>query len=159
MIHIGVDPGLTGAITFISPNTLVVEDLPTTPLPGNGLIKRRIDGRALAKLVRANVPAGEKAEVFLEQVATMGGKNNAVQTQGSLMRTLGAIETVFECMGIPVTMLSPQKWKRMYGLKADKKKSLATARALYPEAPLTLASHHNRAESLLLGHWGKVNKS
>ena len=159
MICIGIDPGLSGAISFVTDRSCVVEDLPTMPLPGNGLISRKVDGRALAQLIRRNVPIGETATVFCEQVNTMGGKDNAVQTQGSLMRTLGAIEAVLECMGMAPTMLSPQKWKRFYGLDADKKKALATARALYEAAPLSLAKHHNRAEAILIGHWGLRNKS
>jgi len=159
VIYIGIDPGLSGAISFLSERSCVVEDLPTMPLPGNGLITRKIDGRSLAALIRKNVPIGETAEAYLEQVSTMGGKNNAVQTQGSLMRSLGAIETVLECLGYRPTMLAPQKWKRFYGLDADKKKALATARGLYASAPLSLVKHHNRAESLLIAHWGLRNKA
>jgi len=159
VIYIGIDPGLSGAISFVTDRTCVVEDLPTMPLPGNGLITRKIDGRTLAKMIRANVPIGETAEAYLEQVSTMGGKNNAVQTQGSLMRSLGAIETVLECLGYKPTMLGPQKWKRFYGLDADKKKALATARGLYPAAPLSLVKHHNRAEAVLIAHWGLRNKA
>lgn len=158
-ISIGIDPGLSGAISFVSERGCVVEDLPTMPLPGNGLITKKIDGRALAQLIRRHVPIGDVAMVFCEQVNTMGGKNNAVQTQGSLMRTLGAIEAVLECMGMAPTMLSPQKWKRFYGLDSDKKNSLAAARALYEDAPLSLAKHHNRAEAMLIGHWGLRNKA
>lgn len=159
MIFIGIDPGLSGAIGFVTERSCVVEDLPVMPLPGDGLIKNKIDSRALVALIRKNVPPGEKAAAYLELVSTMGGKNNAVQTQGSLMRSLGAIETVLECLGYAPTMLSPQKWKRFYGLDADKKKALAKARALYETAPLHLAKHHNRAEALLIAHWGLRNKA
>lgn len=158
-VFIGIDPGLSGAISFLTERTCVVEDLPTMPLPGNGLITKKIDGRALAALIRKNVPPGETAEAYLEQVSTMGGKNNAVQTQGSLMRSLGAIETVLECLGYRPTMLAPQKWKRFYDLDADKKRSLEVARALYKDAPLQLAKHHNRAEALLIAHWGLRKKA
>lgn len=159
MIFIGIDPGLSGAISFVTERTCVVEDLPTMPLPGDGLITQKIDGRALAMLIRKNVPIGETAEAYLEQVNTMGGKNNAVQTQGSLMRSLGAIETVLECLGYKPTMLAPQKWKRFYGLDADKKKALVVARGLYRAAPLSLAKHHNRAEAVLIAHWGLRKKA
>lgn len=163
MITIGIDPGLTGAIAFVGPNLCVIEDLPTMALPGSGLVRNKIDGRALAKLVLMNVPPGEKALVFCEQVSTMGGKNNAVQTQGSLMRTLGAIEAVFECLRMAPSMVHPQKWKRWYGLldskqtdSERKKASLLKAHALYPDTTdtsLRLAKHHNRAEALLIAHW------
>lgn len=157
MISIGIDPGLSGAVAFVDHRSCVVEDLPTVALPGNGLVTRKIDGRAFAELLRRYTVAGEPVQVFLEQVSTMGGKNNAVQTQGSLMRTLGAIEAVLECMRMPPTMVYPQKWKGWYGLGKDKAAALDKARGLYPAlatSTLKLAKHHNRAESLLIAHWG-----
>jgi hypothetical protein len=153
MITIGIDPGLTGAVAFVdSYGTCSIEDLPTLPLPGTGMIKRRIDGRALAEIVRRFVPAGERAFVVIEDVHAMGG--SAVQTMGSMMRSVGAIETVIEMLRLPIHPVSPRTWKAHYGLKADKAASLDTARALYPSAPLKLAKHHNRAEALLIAHYG-----
>jgi hypothetical protein len=155
MIAVGIDVGLTGAAAFLGSNgTCTVEDLPTVDLAGNGLIRRRIDGRAFAEIMRRNCPVGEPVRVFMEQVSTMGGKNNAVQTQGSLMRSLGAIEATLEVLRVPALMVHPKAWKGFYGLSSDKKESLQVARTLYPRAPLTLARHHNRAESLLIAHWG-----
>lgn len=153
---IGIDPGLTGAIAFIdSRGCVVVEDIPTVELPGNGMVKRKVDGLALARLVRNHCPAAESATVVCEAVRAMGGQNNAVQTQGSLMRTLGAIEAVFEVLRFPWQIVEPQTWKRFYGLGADKAASMNTARTLYPTAPLKLAKHHNRAEALLIAHYGR----
>lgn len=158
MISIGIDPGLTGAIAFVDHRSCVVEDLPTMPLPGNGLVTRKIDGRALVELLRRHTIPGEPVRVYCEQVSTMGGKNNAVQTQGSLMRTLGAIEAVLECMRMAPEMVQPRKWKGFYALGAEKAASLEKARALYPNlasSTLRLVKHHNRAEAVLIAHWGQ----
>jgi hypothetical protein len=161
VICIGIDPGLTGAISFIdSRGTCVIEDLPTMTLPGNGMIKRKIDGRALADLVHRHCALGEGAPLVLcEQVRAMGGKNNAVQTQGSLMRTLGAVEAVLEVLRYPPRMVEPQTWKRFYGLGKEKPEAMLKARALYPSAEhlLRRVKDHNRAESLLIAHWGMRN--
>lgn len=157
MIYIGVDPGLTGAIAFIDTfGTCTVEDLPTMQLPGNGMVQRKIDGLALAVLIRKHWPGDQKACSFVEQVGVMGGKNNAIQTQGSLMRSLGAIEAALEMLRIPPVMLHPKTWKGFYGLGKDKKESLQVARALYPDAESRLArvKDHNRAEAVLLAHHG-----
>lgn len=166
MIFIGIDPGLTGAVAFVDHRSCVVEDLPTMPLPGAGLVQRKIDGRAFVELLRRHTVPGEKVRVFVEQVGTMGGKNNAVQTQGSLMRTLGAIEAVLECMRMAPVMVSPQTWKQSYGLinpkwkDAERKKcSVQKARDLYPSlagTSLRLAASHNRAEAILIAHWGQL---
>lgn len=166
MITIGIDPGLTGCIAFVdSRGSCVLADIPTMALPGNGLVKRKVDGLALARMVRTHCPAAESTTVVCEAVRTMGGKNNAVQTQGSLMRSLGAIETVFEVLRFPWQLVEPRKWKDHYGLmRADgetesayKRRSIDTVLRIYPMADITLAKHHNRAEALLIAHWGQAH--
>lgn len=166
MIVIGVDPGLTGALAFVRPAGLVaIEDIPTQALDGKGLVKRRIDGLALAQLVRKHCPVGSAVLVCCEQVGTMGGQNNAVQTQGSLMRSLGAIEAVFDVLRWPCLMVQPRVWQGHHGLagkKAGKREHGALPAAsvkaleLYPAAARQLArvKDHNRAEALLIAAYG-----
>lgn len=163
MIVIGIDPGLTGAVAVMDrAGVRAVFDLPTMAVPGVGpkaLVKRKIDGRALCQLLLQHCPAdAEKPLVFLEKVSTMGGANNAVQTQGSLMRSLGAIESVVECLNYPVEQVAPQSWKKRFGIGSDKAKALETARKLHPEAATDLkrARDHNRAEAVLLAHYGRM---
>lgn len=159
MIFLGIDPGLTGAVAAVdSAGTCAVEDLPTTPIPGGGLVKRRVDGLALAKLLRNLVPIGHECLIVIEAVRAMGGKNNAVQTQGSLMRTLGAIEATAEILRLKSHQIDPRQWKAFYGLDKDKDRSLNIARELYPLAAHKLArvKDHNRAEALLLAHYGQA---
>lgn len=139
-----------------------IVDIPTVDLEGGGLIKRRVQGRELALLIRQMVPAGNEPLVFLEQVGAMGGKDNAIQTQASLAGTFYSIRTVLDILRWPPELVLPQRWKGTYGLKrtagekdsAYKGRHLALARKLYPSAPLHLAKHHNRAEALLLAHFG-----
>jgi len=162
---VGIDPGLTGAIGILGGPVPVVVDLPVVPLGGNGLIKNRVYGPALRKLLLQHCPAGEPVLFVVEAVATMGNQNNAVQTQGSLMRTKGTIETVIELLGHPVTELNSQKWKSFYGLvNVDwsaverKRKALECARRLWPAcSDIGLAKHHNRAEALLIANYGLRN--
>ena len=166
MIFIGVDPGLTGACCVLDHNGVrAIFDLPTMKAPEVGpdaKVQRKIDGRALLQLLLKHCPAEEgKPTIIIEKVGTMGGQNNAVQTQGALMRTLGAIETVMECMTYPVHYVAPRKWKSLYKLGSVKAESLDKARGLYQSAAhdLRLQKHHNRAEALLLARWGKVELS
>lgn len=162
MIVVGIDPGLTGAIAFLGLGKAKVFDLPIVPLGGNGMIKNRVYGPGLKELILGNCPAGEPVMVVVENVATMGGQNNAVQIQGSLMRTKGTIETVIELLGYPVHEVNSQTWKGFYGLinsawkdSERKKKSLECARRMWPScADISLAKHHNKAEALLIANYG-----
>lgn len=170
MIFIGIDPGLTGAVSVIDANGVrAIFDLPTMQVPGAGpkaLVQKKIDGRVLYELLLKHCPAGDaKPIVIIEQVhargSSNGGAGNSVQTQGSLLRSLGAIETVAECMRWTIRYVPPQTWKRIYNLGKEKADSLSMARKLYPAAmhDLKRVRDHNRAESLLLAHWGKVELS
>ena len=170
MIIIGIDPGLTGAVAVVNTATGAcdVQDLPTVDLEGGGLVKRRIQGRDFGLQLRQMVPPGHTPLVFLEQVGAMGGQNNAVQTQASLAGTFMGIRCVLDILRWPPELVQPQRWKAKFGLtrkKADpgekaesesayKGRHLKVARELYPSAPLHLARHHNRAEALLIAHYG-----
>lgn len=155
MIFVGIDPGLTGAVAAVdSAGTCAVEDLPTVPLPGSGLVRRRVDGLALAKMLRHMVPIGHACLVVIEDVQAIGG--SAVQTMGSMMRSVGTIEATAEILRMPIRRALPRTWKKFYGLGAEKGASLSIARELYPLAPLGLAKHHNRAEALLIAHYGQA---
>lgn len=165
VIVIGVDPGLTGACAVLDHNGLrAVFDLPVMPIPGIGptaKVRTKIDGRALVKLLRQYCPAGEPVKSVIEAVNVMGGKNNAIQTQGSLLRTLGAVETVLECLGWAPEYANPQTWKRNFGLidsdlkpAQRKAKAMQCARRLYPDCPdIARAKDHNRGEAILMAHW------
>ena len=172
MLIVGIDPGLTGACAVVGHNGLQdVFDLPTMPIPGVGpkaMVQRKIDGRALLNLLQKACPAAEGKPTFvIEAVGTMGGANNAVQTQGSLLRSLGAIETVAECLLCKVVYVAPQSWKRTFGLidplvkQAPRKaRALETARRSYPAcAALGRAKDHNRAEAILIAHYARVELS
>jgi len=165
MLIVAVDPGLSGACSVLDHNGLrVVFDLPTMPIPGVGpaaMVQKKIDGAALKTLLLKHCPPGEPIHFVIEAVGTMGGKNNAIQTQGSLLRSLGAIEAVIECLGGSPTYAHPQTWKKFFGLidsaltdRERKAKAMACARRLFPNcSDFARVRDHNRAESALIGHF------
>lgn len=176
MVVVSVDPGLSGACAVLDHNGLrAVFDLPTMadPIAGPAAkIKTKVNGRELVRMLRQHCPAGEPVRSVLEAIRPMapkrdGGKDHTAQSQGSLLRTLGTVETVLECLGWAPEYVSPQKWKRLYGLinsnlttTQRKRKSLECARRLYPACgDLGLAAHHNRAEAILIAHWFREVKA
>jgi crossover junction endodeoxyribonuclease RuvC len=168
MIVVGIDPGLTGALAFIRPDgTASIEDIPTVTVQGARKVSRRIDGRGLGELVRRHCPAGSAVLVACEEVSIFGSSDAAGSVQsGSLMRTLGAIEAVFDVLRWPCLMVRPQAWQKHFGLagkKAEKREkgqkppAIVTALQLHPETAHLLArvKDHNRAEALLVARYAK----
>lgn len=157
VIAVGIDPGTTGAVAFVdSRGSCAVFDLPTIALEGSGTIRRRVSGGGLFSLLREHCPIGEPVVGMLEGVhaiARHSSAANAIQTQGSLMRSTGSIEAALEIARISFEFVDPKRWKGFYALGSDKAEALACARRLYPLAELHLAKHHNRAESILIAHF------
>lgn len=162
---VSIDPGLTGACAVLDHRGVrTVFDLPTMEIPGvgeNTKIKNKIDARALAKHLRTVCPADEAVQSVVERVQVMADRGSGLQQQGSLQRTLGAIEATLEILCWRPAYAHPQTWKRWYGLidgaateHQRKQGSLECARRLYPHCgEITRSKDHNRAEAILIGHW------
>jgi len=159
VIVLGIDIGITGALAATdSRGSCQVDDLPTVEIPGGRMVRRRIDARGLMDLIRQFVPPGEAALALIEDVHTMPGRFNSPQTQGSLMHSRGVVETVLELARIQVKAVQPGTWKAFYGLiGSEKSDAIDKARALFPivDGQLKRQKDHNRADALLLAHYGQ----
>ena len=148
---IGIDPGLTGAIAFINSNGCSVEDLPVMANgKGSSKVKNCINPVALADLIKLNSDVGET--VYLERISSM--PNQGVASMFSMGDTFGAIRAVCAVIHRPLEIITPQIWKKYYGLGKDKEVARAKAIQLFPKAPLSRKKDHNRAEALLIANYG-----
>jgi crossover junction endodeoxyribonuclease RuvC len=156
VIAIGIDIGVTGALAAVdSRGTAVVRDLPTVELAGKRLVRRRLDARGLMQAVREIVPPGETALAILEDVHMRPGNGGAATA--SLLHSRGIVEAVVELARMDVRLVQPPTWKRHFGLlRTDKAASRERAATLYPcvAAQLSRRRDHNRAEAVLLAHYG-----
>jgi crossover junction endodeoxyribonuclease RuvC len=102
------------------------------------------------------IPASEDALIIIEQVNAWGGQG--IVSTAKFMRAAGCIEAVAALSNHPVVFVTPQMWKKSFGLiKKDKKESLYLAREKFPTAPLRKIKDHNKAEALLMALWGLQN--
>lgn len=163
-IWIGVDPGTTGGIAFLRPDGARVFELPSVPVEGGGLIKRRLHAPALYQLLMQHA-SGDTARAVIEAVgvgAGMGEKRGSTQTLASQHCSFEVVRSTLELVGVPYVAVPAQRWKKLYGLvgknadDATVEKTLALARQLYPELEpdLRFKNCHNKADAVLLAHWG-----
>ena len=149
----GIDPGISGALAFLheSPATLVdVVDMPTTPrVHGKG---QQVDAHALSRLlVEQHV-----ACVYVERVSAMPGQG--VTSMFHFGESVGIIEGVCAARMIPMIWVTPQRWKKHFGLfKRGKDAALTVARERWPGTASTLFSRKKdvgRADAALIGLFG-----
>lgn len=147
---LGIDPGLEGAWCLYRPATNEIEagDLPTS---GTGS-KRRIEGALLAAIIRAHA---EITTVVIE-MASPGFKGGRV----SMFRygaAHGVVLGVIAALGLPFVSVTPQKWKKHFGLRGpDKEPSRQLALARWPKHAGLFGRKrdHGRAEAALIARYG-----
>lgn len=158
MIILGIDPGVSGAITTRYRSSWAVHDLPSIATL-KGYVRRRLDFLATVDLLRRLVIPGDAAVAYLEEVhARPAGKGGHPQAEWSLATSRAIIECALQVVRIPVEQVPPQEWKKFYGITSDAKGAQARAMAARMVPSLAKAfdrvSDHNRAESALIAHYG-----
>lgn len=146
--HIGIDPGLTGAIAVLNEAGELVElfDMPTQATTTN---RREISASGLATILR-KYPGAPAA------VERVSARPNESATSGfSFGFSQGSILTCLAVLGHPVRLVSPVSWKRWCAIPpgADKQAAIGVAARMVPSAAsqLTLKKHDGRADALLIG--------
>lgn len=141
-VYCGIDPGKKGGIAV---------------LYRDGTDVFPYSEEALIDLCRSYTGTGGLF-VCLEKVHSM--PKQGVKSTFEFGKGYGYICGVLEAYGIPYQEVPPQKWKKEYSLGSDKRKSIATARKLFPGVSLKAndrctTDHDGMAEALLIGLYGK----
>jgi len=153
MRHIGIDPGLSGAIAVLTDDSLQIHDMPTMTVDRNGKAKRQVSANELAELL--NLYAGKDCHVYVERVSAMAGQG--VTSVFSFGRSFGMIEGILAALKMPVTFVAPATWTRAIGRSPGKDASRARAMELFPnyEYFFKRVKDDGRADAALIAHWGR----
>lgn len=123
---IGIDPGTTGTICVLSDNGDYIDHL---HMPTMKVGKRnRVNAAAVTAWLKQYQ---NDSTCYLEKVQAMPGQG--VTSMFSFGHSAGIIEGIVVALGIPVTLVTPQSWKKKAAL-IGKDKDAARTRAiqLYP---------------------------
>lgn len=142
---VGIDPGKAGAIAWLTAAgaLIAVRDLPVT--------KEGLQPAVLAEWLR---DVGQVSHSFLERVAARPGAG--VSGMFNFGRGYGQLEGVLSALGVPVTLVTPPKWKAAMSVSADKASSRSRAAQLWPGAAGEFArvKDDGRAEAALIAMYG-----
>jgi len=154
MIHIGIDPGLNGAVAILwEDGSATVHDSPVLTVEN----KRKPHAAAMALLLSAFTKVSDNVLVTLESVHSM--PKQGVASSFSFGQGLGIWQGIIAAYGFALEMPSPQRWKKEMLSDMGKTKDAARYKAssLFPKlAPqLSRAKDDGRAEALLLADYGR----
>ena len=141
-IIIGIDPGINGAIAWITDGKPCVEKMPDTLQ----------DLWELIESIGYEIPDYTPYEIkaYIEQVSS--SPQMGVVSAFTFGRGYGNIEMALTAAGIPFERVRPQVWQKALGCltKGDKNITKRKAQELFPSIKVT----HAIADSLLIANYG-----
>lgn len=152
MTIVAIDPGMTGSIAILDSHGNHVADMPMPTIKIGS--KNRVNGAAVASFIRQYQQYGID-HAFIEKVHSMPKQGvSAVFTFGF---AAGVVEGIVTGLGIPLTLITPQQWKKHAGLiGSDKDAARSRAVQLYPGLRTLDAKAKGQAlaDALLIGRCG-----
>jgi crossover junction endodeoxyribonuclease RuvC len=156
MISVGVDVGLSGAVAFfdVDAGSLEVFDMPVVEVVRGGKTKKELCAVELADLFRRR--DRNKMRVFIERVNAMKGQG--VTSVFSFGRSAGIVEGVVSWLEVPTTLVTPQSWQKLVGVRDGKDGSRLRAMELFPAYSelFRLKKAHGRSDAALIAYYGAL---
>jgi crossover junction endodeoxyribonuclease RuvC len=150
-VILGIDPGFSGALASVNLNGTLIEvwDMPIIETAHKGGKRREIDGYTVVDILSVVQPK----EVVIEKVNAM--PKQGVTSTFRLGEGFGILQGVCAGMGVPLTLIQPQGWKKSFGLGAIKDQSRQMASRTWPSMSkrFSLKKHDGRAEAALIALW------
>ncbi len=140
MIYIGIDPGKNGALAIIY---------------GDVITLRTFDEQEYIASLSA---VSRNAFCVLERVGAMPGQG--VTSMFNFGKNYGFIQGLLAAYFIPFELVTPQKWKKTFGVTGDKNSSISVCKRLFPDVDLRRTEkckkdHDGKAEALLLAEYAR----
>lgn len=155
---IGIDPGLSGAISVYdaADGALVVKAMPTLEKPISGKKNTRtiIDEHSVLELIRFLADTYGAKTAYIEQVG--GRQGQSASAAFNFGHGYGCVRLACIAAGLAIEPITPQVWK--LAMRAPRDKGLARARAseLLPRHAHNwkLVKDDGKAESALIALYG-----
>jgi len=154
-VFIGVDPGLSGAIAFLRYDRVTVRDMPVLTAINNSRNEKDVDALVLYEMLKDGVLSWEQPVVVLEKTQPM---KDSAMTAFSMGMSRMAVLAAAAIAEIPIVHVTPQVWKKHFGLlKCSKDASRTLVMERFPSLrdELRYKKDHNRAESVLIALYGR----
>jgi crossover junction endodeoxyribonuclease RuvC len=150
-VILGVDCGLSGALTFLNTSGgATIRDMPTFEIKRGKGKRHDLDGHALYQIIKTAQPD----HAFVERPQARP-KQSSYAT-GIFFQTYGEVRGILIACSIPFTIVEPHAWKKNLAVPAEKDGARARASQLMPTLATQwpLKKHHGRAEAALLSLYG-----
>ena len=150
MIIIGIDPGISGAISVLEDKKILeVYDTPT--MIDGKKNKKQINSAQVTNIIKERLNDNKEVIVVVEQVNAMPGQG--VTSMFNFGQSFGVIKGICAALSLPIYFVRPTKWKKHFNLiKTNKDASRTKVIEAHPElsSKLHRKKDSNRADAILI---------
>ena len=153
---IGCDPGINGALALLKDDTLLdVWDIPTTEkIGGKGkMISSQLLNLVIGEIKNICEGYGD-SYVLCANIELVNAYRQGSTSAFSFGRSVGVIDGVIAVHNVPINYVTPQKWKKQFGLiKKDKDMARTLVIQKFPEKAdlFKRKKDADRADATLIG--------
>jgi len=153
LILLGIDPGVSGALSVYEHKKLVkVLDMPT--MSEGKKNKKQINSAQLSLEIKKRVNGSDENAVVIEHVTAMPGQG--VTSMFNFGQSFGVIKGICSALNLPVYFVRPVKWKKHFNLIGSSKDASRTkAIEMFPSFSDNMARKKdaNKADAILIGRY------
>ena len=153
MIIIGIDPGITGAISILE-NKKVIEVYETPTMIDGKKNKRQVNGSQVTNIIKGQLNNNKETVVVVEHVNAMPGQG--VTSMFNFGQSFGVIKGICAALSLPIYFVRPTKWKKHFNLiKTNKDASRTKVIEVYPEisSKISRKKDSNKADAILIASY------
>ena len=153
MIIIGIDPGVSGAISIMENKKVIeIHDMPT--MIDGKKNKKQVNGSQVTNIIKETLNQTREIIVVVEHVNAMPGQG--VTSMFNFGQSFGVIKGICSALGLPIYFVRPTKWKKHFNLiKTNKDASRTKVIQVYPEisSQLSRKKDANKADAILIARY------
>ena len=155
MLIIGIDPGISGSISFLDDGKIIeVIEMPT--MAEGKKNKKQVNGSQIYNEILKVIEKEDKQDVkvVIEQVSAMPGQG--VTSMFNFGQSYGVLKGIFSAMQIPMDFVSPVKWKKHFNLintQKDSSRTKAIEFFPYISHKLSRKKDANKADAILIASY------
>jgi len=153
MIIVGIDPGVSGAISILDGKKVIeIFDMPT--MIDGKKNKKQVNGAQVTNIIKGKLNRENEIIVVVEHVNAMPGQG--VTSMFNFGQSFGVIKGICSALSIPIYFVRPTKWKKYFNLiKTNKDASRTKVIEIYPEISdeLSRKKDSNKADAILIARY------
>ena len=153
MIIIGIDPGITGAISVLE-NKKIIDVYDTPTMIDGKKNKKQVNGSQVTNIIKERINNDKEVVVVVEQVNAMPGQG--VTSMFNFGQSFGVIKGICSALSLPIYFVRPNKWRKHFNLiNTNKDASRTKVIQIYPEISnkLSRKKDSNKADAILIARY------